>query len=153
MKRKIMVIGDSFHMRTESVRYAIELATRLDASLVLLMLLSFEHAGDGPREVESVRRLALKAGQALRQHVELISTRGIAVEPVIRIGNPRSELVKFLAESEERFHSLIWGGEPDSIREKSHWMSQVRDDVKSSMLVPFAKGKIRHEGDSMVLGK
>jgi len=153
MKRKIMVISDYFPMRSEAVRYAVELARRLDASLVLLMLLSFEHTGERSHELDSVKALAAKAGQALRQDVELIRSRGIDVEPVVRIGNPRSELLKYLAESEERFHSIIWGGEPDSMKDRFHWMWRLREDVKGSMLIPFAKGKAKHKGDSMVLAK
>ena len=138
MSLKIMVLGDSFHIRKEAIRYSIALAKRLDAVLVLLMLLPFESTKKLPGGVNTVLKLQARAAEAIKQPIGDMKRGGVSVEGAIRIGNPRSELLKFLAES-GRFHSIVWGGDSDSINEKSHWTSNLEADVKCSVLVPFVK--------------
>jgi len=133
-----MVLSDSFHIRTEAIRYAMELAKRLDASLALLLVLPFEYPEIAETELEAVKELGFKAGGIIKKYVERIENLGISVEPAVRIGDPHSELVKFLAES-DRFYSIIWGGEPDSVNDRYHWMSNLKDEVKCNILVPFMK--------------
>ena len=138
MSLKIMVLGDSFHIRTEAIRYSIAIAKRLDAVLVLLMLLPFELTKNPPGGVNTVLKLQARAAEAIRQPIGDMERGGVLVESTIRIGNPRSELLKFLAES-GKFHSIVWGGDSNSINEKSHWTSNLEADVKCAMLVPFIK--------------
>ena len=135
-----MVLGDSFYIRSEAVRYAIELAKRLDAVLVLLMLLPFELTDKPSWGVDAVLNLQAKAKEATKKHIGYMENAGIHFEAAIRIGNPRSELLKFLAES-GRFHSIVWGGESDSVNKTSHWISHLEEDVKCAVLVPFAKNQ------------
>lgn len=150
MALKIMVLGDCFHIRKEAIRYSIALAKRLDAVVVLLMLLPFELTKNLPGAVDTVLKLQVRAAEAIKQPIRSIKRAGVSVEDAIRIGNPRSELLKFLAES-ERFHSIVWGGESDSIKDKTHWMSTLETDVKCAVLVPFAKSRSRGSaGDSAV---
>ncbi|HIJ55625.1 MAG TPA: universal stress protein [Deltaproteobacteria bacterium] len=138
MSLKIMILSDSFHLRTEAIRYSIALAKRLDAVLVLLILLPFELTKKTPGSVNTVLKLQTRAADAIRQPISDMERSGVPVESTIRIGNPRSELLKFLAES-GKFHSIVWGGGSDSINEKSHWTSNLEADVKYSVLVPFIK--------------
>jgi hypothetical protein len=83
-------------------------------------------------------KLQARATEAIKQPISDMEKAGISVENAIRIGNPRSELLKFLAES-GKFHSIVWGGGSDSINEKSHWTSNLEADVKCSVLVPLIK--------------
>ena len=140
MSLKIMVLSDSFHISTEAIRYSIALAKRLDAVLVLLMLLPFELTPKTPGGVDTVLKLQSRAAEALRQLISDMERGGMSVEGAIRIGNPRSELLKFLAES-GKFHSIVWGGGPDSINDRSHWTSNLEADVKCSVLVPLIKSE------------
>ena len=95
MSLKIMVLSDSFHISTEAIRYSIALAKRLDAVLVLLMLLPFELTPKTPGGVDNVLKLQSRAAEALRQLISDMERGGVPVEGAIRIGNPRSELLKF----------------------------------------------------------
>jgi hypothetical protein len=138
MPPKIMVLTESYQIHWEAVRYSIALAQRLDAVLILLMLLHLESTPKTPRGVNTVLALQTRGEQVIRQPIAEMEKAGISVESAIRIGDPRSELLKFLAES-DRFHSIVWGGDGGAIHEKQHWMSNLGADVKSAVLVPYAK--------------
>ena len=140
MTRKIMVLSDSLYMRSEAIRYAIELAKRLDAALVLLLLLPFELTEKSMGSIDAVLNLQAKAKDAIKQPIVDIEKAGIYFETVVRTGNPRSELLKFLAEW-GRFHSIVWGGEPDTVNKTAHWISHLEADVKCAVLVPFIKNQ------------
>ena len=142
MAYKIMVLFDSPFIRTEAVQYSMELAKRMDAALVLVVLLPFEMPEKTSDEIEAILQLGTRAKEALKQHIKLIENAGIPVEAAVRIGNPRSELVKFMAES-ERFQTIVWGGKSNPIDKKNHWMANLKDVVKCTVLVPCVKTKAK----------
>jgi len=133
-----MVLTESLHICKDALRYSIALAKRLDAALVLLMLLHPESMSKSLRDMNPVLALQTRGEEALLQPIEEMESAGVSVESAIRIGDPRSELLKFLAES-NRFHSIVWGGDGESIHKKHHWTSNLEADVKCTVLVPYAK--------------
>lgn len=138
MSPRIMVLTESLYICKDAVRYSIALAKRLDAVLVLLMLLHPESTPKSFRDMNTVFALQTQGEKALLQPIEEMEGAGISVESAIRIGDPRSELLKFLAES-DRFHSIVWGSDGESIHEKHHWTSNLEADIKCTVLVPYAK--------------
>ena len=137
-----MVLFDSPFIRSEAVQYSIELAKRMDAALVMVVLLPFEMSEKPPDEIKAILQIGNRAKEALAQHINLIENAGIPAEAAVRIGNPRSELVKFMAES-ERFQTIVWGGKSDPIEKKNHWMVNLKDVVKCTVLIPFVKAKAK----------
>lgn len=112
----------------------------MDSTLVLLVLIPFELSEKTPDGIESILQLGARAKETLERHVDIIQNVGIPAEAAVRIGNPRSELVKFLAES-GGFQTIVWGGKPDRVNKKAHWLSPMKDIVKCAVVVPFMKDK------------
>ena len=129
MSPRIMVLTESFYISRDAVRYSIALAKRLDAALVVLMLLHLESTPKSLRDMNTVLALQTQGEKAIQQPIAEMERAGIFVESAVRIGDPRSELLKFMAES-DRFHSIVWGGDGKSIHEKHHWMSNLETDIK-----------------------
>lgn len=140
MAHKIMVLFDSPSVRREAVQYSIELAKRMDSSLVLLVLIPFELSEKTPDGIESILQLGARAKETLQRHIAIIQSVGIPAEAAVRIGNPRSELVKFLAES-GGVQTIVWGGKPDRVNKKAHWLPPMKDIVKCTVVVPLMKAK------------
>ena len=142
MVRNIMVLFDSACVRGEALKYSTELAKRIDAALVLLMILPFDVSENTANVIESMIKLGGQVKDTLNRHADTIRNLGIPVETAVRIGNPRSELVKFLAES-GKFQTIVWGGKPNLMRRKAHWLVHVQDIVKCAVVVPFLKDKAK----------
>ena len=104
-----MVLFDSAAIRRESLQYSIELAKRMNSNLTLLVILPFEAHRTDSSGIESVR-----------------------------IGNPRSELVKYVAEA-GRFETIVWGARPDLMKKKDHWLVRMKDTLECPVVTPFIK--------------
>jgi len=137
--KKVVVLVDSPQIRTEALEYSVELARRLKATLFLLVLLPFEMSGEPSTDVRSIFTLGERARNALNQYTRRIEQSGLPVDGAVRIGNPRSEWIKFAAESGP-FETIIWGGWSDPRTKKHHWLDSVPDDLKSPIWVPSVRG-------------
>ena len=84
------MLGDSFYFSKEAIRYSTALAERLDAVLVLLMLLPFESVMKVSRGGNMVLKLQNQAAEAIKQPIEDIEKAGIRVESAIRIDVSRN---------------------------------------------------------------
>jgi len=135
-----MVLFDSPSVRREAVQYSIELAKRMDSTLVLLVLIPFDLSEKSAQGIESILQLGSRAKETLQRYVDIIQNAGIPGEAAVRIGNPRSELVKFLAES-GRFETIVWGGKPEIANKKAHWLSPMKDIAECAVVVPFIRDK------------
>ena len=133
-----MVLFESASIRRESLRYAIELAKRMNSNLILLVILAFEGRRKGSNGVETIIKRGEQAKASLENHIKTIQNEGISVETTVRIGNPRSELVKYLAEN-GRFEIIVWGGGPDMMKRKDHWLVRMKDVLKCPVVTPFIK--------------
>jgi hypothetical protein len=143
MKRSILILMDSFSVRQEAVQYAIGLAKRMDFSVVILMILSQPVSAAGAERENPGGELRARAEQAVRESVEAIKKAGLPVEIQLKIGDPASELIKFLA-GPMRFQTIIWASEPDLMNKKRagarfHWLVKIKDVVECPVVVPFMK--------------
>ena len=138
MTRKIMLLSDSPFMQKEAVQYSVELAKRMNSKLVFLSLMPLETSGDGSNEIESIVGMGSRAMDMLKKFSEAYQNIGLTIETAVRIGDPRSELVKFLAES-GIFQTIVWGGRPELVHQKSHWLARINKIVKCSVVVPVKK--------------
>lgn len=133
-----MVLFDSASMRRESLKYSVELAKRMNANLTLLVILPFEAGITGSNDLEPMLKRGVNAEKLLKKEVEPIKNAGLAVETAVRIGNPRSELVKYVAES-GRFETIVWGAKPDLMKKKDHWLVRMKDTLECPVITPFIK--------------
>lgn len=138
MRDRIILLFDSGSMRRESLQYSIELAKRMNSDLVLLVIISFEGGRNASNRIEPLLKRGQQAKASLREHTETIKNAGISVETAVRIGNPRSEFVKYLAES-GRFEIIVWGGDPNLMKKKDHWLARMKDILESPVVTPFIK--------------
>ncbi len=138
MRSKIMVLFDSASVRRESLQYSIELAKRMNSNLSLLVILPFGVCQTTPIGIEPMIERGAQAKEALKKNIETIKNAGLAAETAVRIGNPRSELVKYLAET-SRFEIIVWGSRPDLMKRKDHWLVQMKDILGCPVVTPFIK--------------
>jgi hypothetical protein len=147
MRSKIMALFDSASIRRESLQYSMELAKRMNSILILLVILPFGGNKNPFNGIEPMIKRGIHAQDKLEKHVEAIRKAGVAVETAVRIGTPRSELVKYLAEA-GRFEIIVWGGGPDLIKSRDHWLARMKDVLECPVVTPFVKtdAKIKHAG-------
>jgi len=138
MRPQIMALFDSASMRRESLKYSIELAKRMNATLTLLVILPFEVSRNTSNDIEPMIKRGVQAEELLKKHVEPIKNTGLSVETAVRIGNPRSELVKYIAEA-GRFEIIVWGAKPDLMKKKDHWLVRMKDTLECPVITPFIK--------------
>lgn len=142
MRDRIIVLFDSVSMRRESLQYSIELAKRMNSDLVLLVILTFEGKRNANNRIESLLKRGQQAKASLREHTEIIKNAGVSVETDVRIGNPRSELVKYLAEA-GRFEIIVWGGKPNLMKKKDYWLTRMKDILECPVVTPFIKADVK----------
>jgi hypothetical protein len=141
MRPQIMVLFDSAFIRPESIRYSIELAKRMNSNLTLLVILPFEASSTASGGIEPIIKRGAEAEKSLKKHINPIKNAGLAVETAVRIGNPKSELVKYVAES-GRFEIIIWGARPDLMKKKDHWLVLMKNTLECPVITPFIKNDL-----------
>ncbi len=140
-----MLVFDDVAPTREAIRYSVELAHRMGSSLVLLMLLA-DGVADRARKARAAEpgRPADEIESRFGACIELAGAAEVPVEIEIKIGDPSSELIKFLAEA-RRVHTIVWGGDGDAVRRKSrtgkggHWFARMRDRVELPVVVPMPR--------------
>ena len=138
MRSQIMVLFDSAAIRRESLQYSIELAKRMNSNLILLVILPFEVNSTASNDIEPMIKRGVQAKESLEKHIGTIKNAGVSVETDVRIGNPRSELVKYVAEA-GRFEIIVWGASPDLMKKKDHWLVRMKDTLECPVVTPFIK--------------
>lgn len=138
MKSQIMLLFDSASIRRESLQYSIELAKRMDSNLTLLVILPFEVCTTASNGIKPMIKRGVQAQESLNSHIETIRNAGLSVEAAVRIGNPRSELLKYVAEA-GRFETIVWGARPDLMKNKDHWLVRMQDTLECPVVTPFIK--------------
>lgn len=141
---------DSLEVRAEVTAYAVELARRMGATLHLLFLLRWEnkpsegaHAEGRSEEEEGEGRE--RAERIVKACVDEI--QGLEVQAVggVRLGDPSSELLKYLAENEP-FQAVVWAGTESFLRRRrkpvrTHWLERMREQLDCTLVVPSLKGR------------
>ncbi len=133
---------DSHTAREEAVQYSIELAKRMDAELVFLALLGPE-SESGLSSIDGDTESDTKAHGMLERHLRKAEDADITAAGHVRIGNPQSELMKFLAGSSS-VHTIVWGGSRDVIesgarQKKGHWLVKAKGMLECPVVVPSIK--------------
>jgi len=131
-----MVLFDSLSVRPEAVQYSIELAKRMEYSLVILVLLALHS-----QEADQVQDFNLRINETLRELLYAAGQSGLQVEAEVRMGNPSSELMKFLARSRS-VQTIVWGGPPELAgrkRSKDHWLMRMKDGLGCPIVIPARK--------------
>lgn len=142
MIRKILVLFDTIDIRKEVVRYAIGLAKRTDSALMLLIILhpNFWKKSDPEEAMLGQGELEKAANEALAPHISGIIREGVKVSAEVRIGDPHSEFLKFLAQNAS-FQTIVWGGAEPLIKAKSpktedHWLGRAKSIIDCPLVVP-----------------
>ena len=138
MRSQIMVLFDSAAIRPESLQYSIELAKRINSNLTLLVILPFEVSRTASKGIEPMIKRGAQAEESLKKHIQTIKDAGLSVETAVRIGNPKSELVKYVAEA-GRFEVIVWGARADLMKKKDHWLVRMKDTMECPVVTPFMK--------------
>ena len=141
MRPQIMVLFDSASIRPESIRYSMELAKRMNSTLTLLVILPFEVNPTASGGIQPMIKRGAEAEKSLKKHIEPIKNEGLTVQTDVRIGNPKSELVKYVAES-GRFEIIIWGATPDLMKKKDHWLVRMKNTLECPVITPFIKNDV-----------
>jgi len=143
LARKTLVLFDTLDIRKEVVRYATGLAKRTESELMLLIILHpnsrniEDQITAGDKEWENAGR------EALTPHLLDIEGEGVQVTAEVLIGDPPSELLKFMAKNHP-FQTIVWGGAETVVKAKSskmegHWLGQLKNKIDCPLVVPTVK--------------
>ena len=140
MTSRILILLDCITVRNEVIEYSLELAKRMESSLILLLLLAYGTDGMTKVEDENPGDLSVTIRDKMLNYMGKIHTEGIRVEAEVRIGDPSSELLKFLAEIGS-IETIVWGGKNNvsnkkEMHKKSHWLLKIRNLVKCPVVFP-----------------
>lgn len=142
MQRNILLLFDNIDIREEAVNYAIALAGRMKACITILLLLrlDFESERINGSDLKDIQELSDAGDRAVSQWLEKMSSEGTEGVGIVRVGEPASELLKFLAEGME-FDTVIWGGDRAIVggrrlRLGEHWMTRIMDKLGCPMVAP-----------------
>ena len=141
MAKKVMILLESFYVRREALQYSIELAKRMDSTLVFFLIIPLEIC----ENADKTDPLEIDVKDAMISHMDAAQRAGVSVEAVIRMGDPSSELMKFLAISRS-IQTIVWGGEKDlinqrSVQKRAHWLVKLKDVVEIPVVIPSMKVK------------
>jgi hypothetical protein len=131
----VLIVFDDCRVRDDSMRYALELAKRLDCHLSALVL-----PGAGAEDGTSARACL----DAIRQAG---SAEGVEVQPSVCDGDPASVLLKFLA-THPPFRALVWGGDAVVVAAHPygggrHWFGRIRGQIRCPVVAAGAGARHR----------
>ncbi len=147
MSGSILLLQESVAMRPEALRYALELAARTDASVVVLIALPVEAAAAAPPGEDWAASLEAAVRAELREHLAAARPT-VPVEAVLRVGDQRSEVMKYLA-APSGVRAIVWGGPTDAAGRRAsgrspHWLARIENAVECPLLVP----SLRRRGEA-----
>ena len=131
-----MALFDSLDVRREAVHYSVELASRMDCTVIFLILIALDSS-----DMEDAKTLEERAKDALRGPMETAGESGLDVDAEVIMGDPSSELIKYMAESRS-IKAIVWGGHQEEESGRSgnkHWFSKVKDRLECPVMVPHLK--------------
>lgn len=138
----ILVLTDDVHLTEGIPLYAWALAERSDADVHFLLLLRPdpylpESNGNITSVAANLDELTTRSQQLLSRYLEDTQARvgdvGV-VQATVRVGDPASELLKFLAANPVPF-CVVWGGNKDIFasgklkKHSDHWLAKVQDSI------------------------
>lgn len=134
----VVVLFECLEARSEAIQYAVELSARIGSALVLLVLLRLEAAG--VRRAHGAEGVEESVAEAFAPHLRRARNLGVPVEALLRVGDPYSELTKYLAET-RTVHTIVWAGDRAALiqkprKEQLHWLARIRDTVDIPVVIP-----------------
>jgi K+-sensing histidine kinase KdpD len=129
----VLVVLDAGAVQEDAMRYALELAQRLQCRPSALVL-----AGPSLQAAEQVVDCARRVAD------RLVAERGAPLEIVARPGDRASELLKRLAELGS-VRALVWAGEPSALTARrratggAHWLARVGAHVGCPVVTAAAR--------------
>ena len=128
MFKRVLVVMENEQVDSRAVFYARELAQRMDSEVSLLMLVemaALDRTWLGSSRC-AISELDDRVGRRMAELSRDFLQSGIATSVALRVGDPRHELFKFLAERPP-FQVLIWGSgeELPGGSQKGHWMAKA----------------------------
>ena len=145
MTSTILILLDEISVRQEVIEYSLELAKRMESSLILLLLLAYGTDEIAKIENGNTKDFNTAIKDKILSYMEKIHTEGIKVEAEVRVGDPSSELLKFLAKIGS-IETIVWGGKNNvsntkETHKKSHWLHKIRSLVKCPIVFPIEEYK------------
>ncbi len=130
----ILLIFENGDIQEESLHYSIELARRMESSLIVLMLMDRVHEANSGAE-----------DRVLAETVRRIHSGSPMVQSSIRYGDKASELLKFLA-SIPVPSTVVWGSDEKVItsgrdRKSKHWFASIRAEFNCPIVTSKARRK------------
>ena len=142
--KKNLLVFENEKVCREALTYARELALRMDSEITFLMLVEISFPGrsflGSKRNVLHV--LEERVGRMLSDFSSQFLKDGIETGMALRVGDPASEFLKFLAERDP-FQAVIWGSGdelPDRKFPRGHWLSKVITTLECPLLTVRNKG-------------
>ncbi|MCF8031857.1 MAG: universal stress protein [Desulfarculaceae bacterium] len=128
MFKRVLVVMENEKVNTQAVYYARELAQRMDSEVSFLMLVemaSLDRTWLGSSR-GAISELDDRVGRQMAELSEDFLRLGIATSAALRVGDPKQELFKFLAERPP-FQVLIWGSHEElpGGASRGHWMAKA----------------------------
>ncbi len=141
--RAILVLFDSHGVRGEAVHYSIELAKRTDSQLIFLGLLpndALERESGARIRLEQFERMIRNK---LCEYVTSAENEEVVREILVRVGDPQSELMKFLA-GLSSIRAIVWAGREDlrerkASQKETHWLVRTQGMLECPVVVPSIK--------------
>ena len=128
MFKRILVVMENEQVSSQAVYYARELAQRMDAEVSFLMLVemsALDRTWLGSSR-SAISELDDRVGRQMAELSAEFLRAGIATSAALRVGDPKQELFKFLAERPP-FQVLIWGSHEElpGGTPRGHWMNKA----------------------------
>ena len=141
-----MVICEPLSLREEAVQYSIELAKRMETGLVFLMILPLTKSEFTTRVPNAPLlendELEDQIKRELTTAMDQAQKAGLKAEAVVKMGEPASELMKFLAQ-QGSFQAIVWGGKDIPRHKKSlhkdHWLAKIQEELECPLLIPAGR--------------
>ena len=133
MFNRILVVLENEKINAKAIYFARELAQRMDAEVSFLMLVEMDFLGRTwlGSSRNAIAGLEDRVGQQMTEISSDFLRGGIATSAALRVGDPKPELFKFLAERPP-FQGLIWGSQeelPGGLS-KPHWLTEAASSLE-----------------------
>ena len=133
MFKRVLVVMENEKVNSQAVYYARELAQRMDSEVSLLMLVemsALDRTWLGSSR-SAISNLDERVGRQMAELSKEFLRAGIATSAALRVGDPKQELFKFLAERPP-FQVLIWGSHEElpGGASRGHWMAKAASSLE-----------------------
>ena len=139
---QILVLIDGMDTRPQALRYAGGLARRVGAGIIVLVLMrvDFADAEHGCSDEELLAELQARGRAGLEECLALLRDMDIIAQGDVRVGEPVSEAMKFLARG-PALHSVVWAGDRRlptgrKLRAGDHWLAMLKDKLGCPLVAP-----------------